>query len=824
MKRSIQDQGPQLDKSIRAIASWKDYTYAANGRHIAVFVRAHQVATWSGHDGKIVQLLTFGNHILSLGADRRVCVWSAEKAASHTQPEHELQLAEDFTPTCMMHPDTYLNKIVIGGEEGRLQLWNISSGRQLYEFKGWGSPVRCCVSSPALDVVAVGCADGRVHLHNLKFDETVVSFSHEARGPVTALSFRTGGTPGGLRVTEQVWIFDSDDGEARLLRFRSGHSAPPTCIQYYGNGRHILSAGQDRAFRVFSTIQDQQSRELSQGHVAKRAKKLKLKEEELKLSRVVAFAAAEIRERDWCNVITCHEGDPAAYTWRLRNFVIGDHILRPVGGDPTPVKACAISACGNFGIVGTAAGRVERFNLQSGMHRGTFQSAPLQYSGAHAGAIVGLGCDSTNTHLVSGGYDGLLKVWDMKSAKLKATMAVGSPLVKMVFHRVNGLAVVASDDMVIRVYDVAAARLVRKFQGHADRITDMCLSGDGRWLLSAAMDCSVRTWDLVTARPLDAMRVGSAVTALSLSPAMDMLATTHGQPGDVAMPDVSTGVINQDLPPAAPAGADEQEKDGHGNSNGAEKEGGEGKEEEKEKVEREARAREDEAERRDQLEPELITLAMLPRAHWQGLVNLDVIKERNKPIEAPKKAEQAPFFLPTLPTFAGDTVFAPATPKEGASGTAGGPAAGAAAGAKSRVKKGGSGEPPEEAGSRFTRLLRADAGLVEYLRTLSPSAIDLELRMMEIVDDEDAPEDDVRQVAALLDFLVAEVASKRNFELVQALVQRTLTIHGEAIARFPLLREKARALLERQRASWQKLDDMFQQVRCMVAFFSGTQQ
>lgn len=27
-----------------------------------------------------------------------------------------------FTPTCMSHPDTYLNKVVVGSEEGRLQV------------------------------------------------------------------------------------------------------------------------------------------------------------------------------------------------------------------------------------------------------------------------------------------------------------------------------------------------------------------------------------------------------------------------------------------------------------------------------------------------------------------------------------------------------------------------------------------------------------------------------------------------------------------------------------------------------------------------------
>ena len=30
------------------------------------------------------------------------------------------------------------------------------------------------------------------------------------------------------------WIFDGAEETGRLLRFRSGHSAPPTCVLHYG--------------------------------------------------------------------------------------------------------------------------------------------------------------------------------------------------------------------------------------------------------------------------------------------------------------------------------------------------------------------------------------------------------------------------------------------------------------------------------------------------------------------------------------------------------------------------------------------------------------
>lgn len=37
------NEGPQLGKKIRALASYRDYTFAAYGNEIAVVRRAHQV-------------------------------------------------------------------------------------------------------------------------------------------------------------------------------------------------------------------------------------------------------------------------------------------------------------------------------------------------------------------------------------------------------------------------------------------------------------------------------------------------------------------------------------------------------------------------------------------------------------------------------------------------------------------------------------------------------------------------------------------------------------------------------------------------------------
>lgn len=66
-------------------------------------------------------------------------------------------------------------------------------------------------------------------------------------GPLTSLHFFPGEPllmSGAADNSLKQWLFDSADGTARLLRFRSGHSAPPTCLNFYGTGNKLLSAGQ----------------------------------------------------------------------------------------------------------------------------------------------------------------------------------------------------------------------------------------------------------------------------------------------------------------------------------------------------------------------------------------------------------------------------------------------------------------------------------------------------------------------------------------------------------------------------------------------------
>ncbi|KAL6994414.1 hypothetical protein U1Q18_012518 [Sarracenia purpurea var. burkii] len=146
-------------------------------------------------------------------------------------------------------------QVILGSEEGSLQLWNISTKKKIYDFKGWQSSICCCVSSPALDVVAVGCADGKIHVHNIRYDEEVVMFTHSTRGAVTALSFSTDGQPllasGGSSGVISIWNL-----EKRRLQsvIREAHDSPIISLHFFANEPVLMSSSADNSIKMPANV------------------------------------------------------------------------------------------------------------------------------------------------------------------------------------------------------------------------------------------------------------------------------------------------------------------------------------------------------------------------------------------------------------------------------------------------------------------------------------------------------------------------------------------------------------------------------------------
>ncbi|RHY32767.1 hypothetical protein DYB32_002266 [Aphanomyces invadans] len=881
----------QLPKKIRAIATvlHKNRTFCAVGRDVHVFERVKETTILQGHLLPITQLLAVGDYLFSIGEDRTMLTSVAQ--------------------------------------------------------------------SPAVDVVAIGLADGRIFVHNLKFDETLMQFVQPTEGRVTSLSFRNddkspwlaSGTSSGdvilwnletqrlqakipvahdadvatvlflpsepVLLTSsgdnsiKLWIFDQLDQAARLLKSRQGHKAPPTKIRYYGHDIQkdgmvcqILSASQDRSFRMFHTAREQQSAELSQGPLLKKAKR----HYDFKLSPIVQMAAIDTREK--YRRLLC-END-RLHVWRdkvLRQIddnlydeavhhgykatAVGIRYLAPLAALSLYLRCFGGSACGNFALVGSRGGAIYLYNMQSGEKRGSFPTAAtaapklikaLTMPGAsyvqkpddslgdkHTAAVTGVVVDALNETVVSTSLDGHVKFWSFGSHKLEGTLDLKSPITHVELHKESGLLVVACDDFVLRVVDITTRKIVRHLRGHAHQVTDVCFSPDARWLVSSSADGSLRVWDLPTGKCVDFVKFKHAVTSVTMSPTGEFIATAHTtQVGiylwanrayfeNVFLDNEPTEPIVMGMP--LPLSEEEMPVDVQVDSTEA----------------ADPTATVDEnasnpaAAYKSPIGPStMVTLSTAPKAMWQSLFQLELIKKRNKPKEAPKAPEQAPFFLPTIrkddvhPSFESHNVPADKKASKKSSDNA------VVAKTESDEPMEGWGGNDDEAwgdddddvvpeddskttGSRIVKstgltssrsklavLLEAESAemhmevegssaliskphpVLEYIQSLSASAVDVELSTLCMGEFDDEGK---QHLDWFLDFLITMVHRRQHFQVIQVYLNRFLKVHEDIVVADAALLAKVETLHTFQQQAWEHLQQLLQHNLCLVQYLSKMQ-
>ena len=367
-----------------------------------------------------------------------------------------------------------------------------------------------------------------------------------------------------------------------------------------------------------------------------------------------------------------------------------------------------MSACGNFAIVGTYGGAIYKYNVQSGLPRGAFpplekedrsvrrfkeagdigrtmkalekkmkvsnrvsdkdkedhnavvekkmeekRLAKLKVASHQNSAVTGLAVDSINKTLISVGSDAKLILWNFSThaPHKKSPYMLPAPAAKMCHVKDSDLAAIALDDFTVVLFDCESLQIVRRFgkgenQAHSGPISDVGFSPDGRTLFTSSLDSTIRVWDVPTNTCVDWMSFPTPPTSLSLSPTGEFLATTHaGRVGLSLWSDRSfyqTVHVDGANPPSEPIKMDDPVPFAEENGEDYAKARTPSDEHTSETEDADSEGFKIPVAPKEQ---GLITMSGLPPAHWKNLFYLELVKERNKPSEAPKKPPSAPFFL-----------------------------------------------------------------------------------------------------------------------------------------------------------------------------------
>ncbi|WFD33760.1 rRNA-processing protein utp21 [Malassezia cuniculi] len=660
-----------------------------------------------------------------------------------------------------------IDVLAIAFADGLISLFDVRVGELLFTLHVEGGVGNGCLSfrtDGLAHTLAIATRAGSIVLFDLdagndgpvRGPRLLHSLHHAHEGAVGAIAFVPGQplliSTGGDNALRQ-WFFESPTLPPRLLKARAGHYLPPHKIRYYGDdGRTILSASRDRSLRAVSIVRDSRSFELSQGSVESKANRLEIDPMSLKAPPVSSLSFATLRSRDWDDVLTTHSGDRYAHSWTVRDKRMNKSPLSVARGkkDRALATAACVSACGNFGLLGSSEGRVEMYNMQSHIHRRTFDTGIRE-------PVADIATDALNRVAIVAQQDGSIHFFDFFTAELTHTISLGAGCSQLLLHRDSNLLAAAGDDLVLHVIDIETRRTVRRFGGFRGRILDVSFTADGRWLVACSSDSVVRTFDLIAAQLIDAFRTPSIATSVAFSPAGDFLATTHVD---------SLGIhlwVNRSQFRSIPVRAlkANEERDavlptfaGFDLQDDAPDVG------------------EPELQRTYTSPPQLsgdsgvlVTLSTMPRSRWLTLLHLDTIKQRNKPKEPPKKPEKAPFFIPQVSGI--ETAFDTSKSAEDSDAKA------TDASATNQVARVGGLVFESDTERRLREAVESKnvTSLFTYLHALSAPQLDAEIRSL------DTPS----QQRLFLEALALRLEARLDFEAVQAMLGVFFTCHSDSL-------------------------------------------
>lgn len=350
-------------------------------------------------------------------------------------------------------------------------------------------------------------------------------------------------------------------------------------------------------------------------------------------------------------------------------------------------------------------------------------------------------------------------------------------------HRESSMLAIALEDFSIMLIDIDTHRLVRKFIGHTGQITDASFSPDSRWLVTSSMDCSIRTWDIPSGQLVDQFGIDQACISLSFSPTGEALATVHvdslgiflwlnktlyakitlkaltpsENPPSVMLPEFSQIISTEE----------ETLNDD-----------------------------EDVYLSPEQISKNLITLSGLSTSRWQNLLEIDIIKKRNKPKMPPRKPKAAPFFLPTISSLNDIQFNLTMESDEG-----------------SKILK-----PITLINiTEFGKILKSTKDtndfqlVIEKLKSFGPSMLDFEIKSLS--PDNGGSLEIMLQFFKCIEFMLK---SNKNFELAEAYMAVFLKVHGVMVAQEETLRNYLANIRSCHTVAWQRLQNSFLYIQCIL--------
>lgn len=401
-----------------------------------------------------------------------------------------------------------------GSSKDGVRLWDVATGKLIRDFGGFARLADQLAFSP----------DGKYILHkvsgsnSLRLSDTesgreIKTFDTYSQGAASVAISRDGKYVLSGNSDGSLSLFDTMTG--RRIRSFTGHSEPVVSVAISPDGRYALSGSDDDTLKLWDMNTGRKIRDLVG-------------------TTQEAFAVA-----------VSHDGKRALTAShakiRLWDLTTG-RLTRILEGHTDTVLTVAFSSDGKHALSGSKDKTIKLWDVGTGNVIKTLRG--------HTGAVRSLAISPDGRSALSICSDQMLKLWNLSTGKSRTKKDVGG-VFSIAYSPDGRCALLAGGSggakAILWLLDIGRGKRIRDFVGHTSTASSAAISSDGRYALSGSFDDTVRLWDMATAREIwtykghatGAFQMGD-VESVAFSPD-SRYAVSGSYDGTVRLIDVDTG-------------------------------------------------------------------------------------------------------------------------------------------------------------------------------------------------------------------------------------------------------------------------------------------
>jgi WD40 repeat protein/serine/threonine protein kinase len=433
-------------------------------------------------------------------------------------------------------------RILTGDWGSAAKLWDAATGQELLALKGHTFKVWSVAFSPDGKRIVTGAGNRSGHPGEVKMWDAGTGKELLALTKLATCVSSVAFSPDGKRILTGGWgsaakLWDAATGQE--LFTLKGNAGELSSVVFSPDGKRIVTAGEDGTVRVWNAEKGQKVLALK-GHTAEILS--------------VAFSPNG-------KCIFTGSRDRTARVW---DTATGIELLT-VNGHTAEVNCVTFSPDGKRIVTGRQDSTARVLDAQTGQE-------VLVLKG-HKAQVISVAFSSDGKRIVTGSYDRTAKVWDAATGQeLLALKGLASWVPQLDFYRgyrarqvleqlavkghtswVWGVAfspdgkriVTASEDRTVRVWDARTGQEIHTLRGHTGIVWSVAYSPGGTRIVSSSDDRTARVWDAATGKEVLVLKGHTApVFSAVFSPDGKRIVTGAGdlyRPGETKLWDAATG-------------------------------------------------------------------------------------------------------------------------------------------------------------------------------------------------------------------------------------------------------------------------------------------